>query len=174
MIKILKPFIILFSSFVFSQSFYDLSIEGINGDLISFSDFKGKNVLIVNVASKCGYTSQYADLQQLSQTYDDLIVLGVPCNQFANQEPKSEAEIMQFCSNTFQVSFPMTKKVNVRGRNQHEIYRWLTNKDLNTLSDFKVSWNFNKFLINKNGELIKHFPSRTKPMSPEIISLIQK
>ena len=93
MIKLINLIIILFSSFVFSQSFYDLSIQGINGDLISFSEFKDKHVLIVNVASKCGYTSQYADLQKLSEDFDNLIVLGVPCNQFANQEPKAESEI---------------------------------------------------------------------------------
>ena len=172
MIKILKPLIILFSSFVFSQSFYDLSIQGINGDLISFSEFKDKHVLIVNVASKCGYTSQYADLQKLSEDFDNLIVLAVPCNQFANQEPKAESEIFAFCSNKYDISFPMTKKVKVKGYSQHPIYQWLTQKKLNKVGDYKVKWNFNKFLVNKKGELIGHFPSRIKPYSDDVIKLI--
>ena len=173
MIKILKLLIILFSSLVFSQSFYDLSIEGINGDLISFSEFKGKHVLIVNVASKCGYTSQYSDLQKLSEDFDNVIVLGVPCNQFANQEPKNESEIFAFCSSKYDVSFPMTKKIKVKGYNQHPVYQWLTNKTLNNVGDYNVKWNFNKFLISNKGELISYFPSRIKPYSNDIIKLLK-
>ena len=161
------------TSIIFAQSFYDLSIEGISGDLISFSEFKGKNVLIVNVASKCGYTSQYDDLQQLSEDFDNLVVLGVPCNQFANQEPKDELEIKQFCINKYGVSFPMTKKVKVRGYNIHPVYQWLTQKKLNKVGDYRVKWNFNKFLINKKGELVSFFPSRVKPLSSDITKLIQ-
>ena len=131
MTKLLSHLIFLCCSIVFSQSFYDLSIESIDGDLISFSEFKGKNVLIVNVASKCGYTSQYEDLQQLSEDFDNLVILGVPCNQFANQEPKNELEIKQFCTNNYGVSFPMTKKVKVRGYYIHPVYQWLTQKKLN-------------------------------------------
>tara|TARA_B100002052_G_scaffold60554_2_gene53593 strand:- start:1392 stop:1913 length:522 start_codon:yes stop_codon:yes gene_type:complete len=173
MIKILQTIILLLSSLVFSQSFYDLSIEGINGDLISFSDFKGKNVLIVNVASKCGYTSQYADLQKLSKDFDNLIVLGVPCNQFANQEPKAESEIFAFCSNKYDVSFPMTKKIKVKGYNQHPLYQWLTKKELNNVGDYSIKWNFNKFLISNKGELISYFPSRIKPYSDDIIKFLK-
>tara|TARA_Y100000766_G_C18895518_1_gene600719 strand:+ start:1800 stop:2321 length:522 start_codon:yes stop_codon:yes gene_type:complete len=173
MIKILQTLILLLSSLVFSQSFYDLSIESINGDLISFSDFKGKNVLIVNVASKCGYTSQYADLQKLSEDFDNLIVLGVPCNQFANQEPKVESEIFAFCSNKYDVSFPMTKKIKVKGYNQHPVYQWLTKKELNNVGDYSIKWNFNKFLISNKGELISYFPSRIKPYSDDVIKLLK-
>ena len=173
MTKLLSHLIFLSTTTVFSQSFYDLSIESISGDLISFSEFKGKNVLIVNVASKCGYTSQYEDLQQLSEDFDNLVVLGIPCNQFANQEPKNELEIKQFCINNYGVSFPMTKKVKVRGYNMHQVYQWLTQKKLNKVGDFSVKWNFNKFLVNKKGELISHFPSRIKPLSSDITKLIK-
>ena len=173
MTKLLSYLTIFCSSIVFSQSFYELSIESITGDLISFSEFKGKNVLIVNVASKCGYTSQYDDLQQLSEDFDNLVVLGVPCNQFANQEPKDELEIKQFCINKYGVSFPMTKKVKVRGYNIHPVYQWLTQKKLNKVGDYNVKWNFNKFLVNKKGELISYFPSRIKPLSSDITKLIK-
>ena len=155
------------------QSFYDLKIEGINGDTIYFNDFKGKYVLVVNVASKCGYTKQYADLEKLNQKYDNLIILGVPCNQFANQEPKNEKEILQFCTETYNVSFPMTSKVNVKGKAQHDVYQWLTKKTQNKVDDFRISWNFNKFLISPEGNLIKHFGSSIKPFNKSINSLIK-
>ncbi len=155
------------------QSFYDLKIEGINGDTIYFNDFKGKYVLVVNVASKCGYTKQYSDLEKLNQEYDNLIILGVPCNQFANQEPKNEKEILQFCTETYNVSFPMTSKVNVKGKSQHDVYQWLTKKTQNKVDDFRISWNFNKFLISPEGDLIKHFGSSIKPFNKSINSLIK-
>ena len=164
--------LIMIQPLLFSQSFYDLSIEGINGEKILFQDYKGKYVLIVNVASRCGYTSQYSDLQKLSQTYDNLVVLGVPCNQFGFQEPKSESEIFKFCSNNYDVTFPMTKKVNVRGGSQHPVYNWLTNKKLNGYDDFRISWNFNKFLIDDEGKLVGHFPSGVKPLSNEITKFL--
>ena len=166
-------FFIFFSPFIYSQNFYDFTMDGISGEQIDFIDFKGKYVLIVNVASRCGFTYQYDDLQRLHDQYENLIVLGVPCNQFANQEPKDEKDIMQFCSNNFNISFPMTKKTYVKGKKQHLVYQWLTDKSKNNFKDLKVSWNFNKFLINPEGYLIGHFGSGTKPMSDKIISLIK-
>ena len=158
----------------YSQSFYELSIPSIENKEIKMSDFKGKYILIVNVASYCGYTSQYADLQKLSQKYpNDLVVLGVPCNQFGSQEPLDEREIKTFCESKFSVTFPMTKKVNVKGKNQHPLYAWLTNKELNGLDNFEVSWNFNKFLINGQGDLIAYFKSGVNPLDEQIIEKVK-
>ena len=125
-------------------------------------------ILFVNVASYCGYTNQYSDLQKLHETYDNLEVIGLPCNQFLFQEPFSEDTIKQFCSSNYGVNFIMTEKINVKGKNQHEIYKWLTDKDLNKIKDSKVKWNFQKYLVNKSGELIDVFYSKTLPLSKEI------
>ena len=158
----------------YSQSFYELSIPSIENKEIKMSDFKGKYILIVNVASYCGYTSQYADLQKLSQKYaSQLVVLAVPCNQFGSQEPGSEKEIKAFCESKFDVTFPMTEKVNVKGKNQHPLYAWLTNKEQNGLDNFVVSWNFNKFLINGDGELIAYFKSGVNPLDEQIIEKLK-
>ena len=154
---ILSLFIFMSSTILFAQSFYDLKIEDIKGDTIYLNDFKGKYVLVVNVASRCGYTKQYADLEKLNQQYENLTILGVPCNQFANQEPRSEKEILEFCTNKYDVSFPMTSKVNVKGKTKHPLYQWLTEKEKNKINDFRISWNFNKFLIDPEGNLIEHF-----------------
>ncbi len=175
----MRPFIlIIFSFFImnstYSQSFYELSIPSIENKEIKMSDFKGKYILIVNVASYCGYTSQYADLQKLSQKYaNQLVVLAVPCNQFGSQEPASEKEIKTFCESKFDVTFPMTEKVNVKGKNQHPLYAWLTNKEQNELDNFEVSWNFNKFLINGDGELIAYFKSGVNPLDEQIIEKLK-
>ena len=171
---ILSLFIFMSSTILFAQSFHDLKIEDIKGDTIYLNDFKGKYVLVVNVASRCGYTKQYADLEKLNQQYENLTILGVPCNQFANQEPRSEKEILEFCTNKYDVSFPMTSKVNVKGKTKHPLYQWLTEKEKNKINDFRISWNFNKFLIDPQGNLMEHFGSGVKPLSQEIISLIKK
>jgi len=157
-----------------AQNFYDLSINSIDGKEIKMSDFKNKNVLIVNVASFCGYTSQYTDLQTLSQEFEDLVVIGVPCNQFGFQEPLSTDSIKSFCSRKYAVTFPMTEKTKVKGSSQHPLFTWLTNKKQNKLDDFKVSWNFNKFLIDKNGKLISHYSSNISPLSEEITKHLTK
>ena len=161
------------STLMFSQSFYNLQIEGIQGETIDFNNFKEKYVLVVNVASRCGYTKQYADLETLNQQHENLVILGVPCNQFANQEPKSEEEILKFCTNKYNVSFPMTKKIKIKGKSKHPLYQWLTEKEKNKVDDFKISWNFNKFLINPEGKLIGHFTSKVKPLNDKITSLIK-
>lgn len=156
--------------------FHGLKIKSINGDKeIDFSTFKGKKVLLVNTASECGYTGQYEDLEKLHQKYKDkLVVIGFPCNQFGGQEPGSSEEIVSFCKKNYGVSFLLTEKIDVKGDNQHMVYRWLTQKSLNGVDNYTVSWNFNKFLVDENGKLVKYFPSRVNPMSEDITSLIEK
>jgi len=151
------------------NNLYKISINSIDNEPIKLADFKGKHILFVNVASYCGYTNQYSDLQKLHETYDNLEVIGLPCNQFLFQEPFSEDTIKQFCSSNYGVNFLMTEKVNVKGKNQHEIYKWLTSKELNKKKDSKVKWNFQKYLVNEQGELIDVFYSKTLPLSKEII-----
>ena len=160
--------------FTNSKSIHQFKIQALNSDeVIDFQDFKGKKVLVVNVASKCGYTGQYEDLEKLYQTYkDQLVIVGFPCNQFMGQEPGSEEEIVTFCSKNYGVTFPMTTKIDVKGKDQHEIYQWLTQKDLNGKDDFKVKWNFNKFLIDENGNLVGHFPSKVKPFDDELVQYL--
>jgi glutathione peroxidase len=157
------------------QSFYDLTINSIDGELINFNTFKGKKILIVNVASNCGFTSQYKALEDLSQQYkDSLVILGVPCNQFGGQEPKNEVEIIEFCKSNYGVTFLMSEKVHVKGKNQHPLYSWLTNKKKNGSSSSSVKWNFQKYLIDNNGKLINYFYSTTSPTSPKITSIIEQ
>lgn len=158
-----------------APTIYDYKIQALDSnEEIDIASFKGKKILIVNVASKCGYTPQYEDLQKLSMQYDDkLVVLGFPCDQFGGQELDSESEIRQFCTSKFEVSFPMTTVVEVKGENQHPIYQWLTKKSLNGQGDYNISWNFNKFLIDENGNLLAHFPSKVKPFDEQIIQHLQ-
>lgn len=157
-----------------SGSIYDYKIQELDSDKeIDLASFKGKKLLIVNVASKCGYTPQYEDLQKLSMQYDDkLVVLGIPCDQFMGQELDTELAIKQFCTDKFQVTFPMTTVIDVKGDNQHPIYQWLTKESMNGKGDYSVSWNFNKFLIDENGKLLEHFPSKVKPMDEEILKYL--
>jgi glutathione peroxidase len=166
--------LIMISTNTSSQTLYDFELKALNSEqIIKFESFKGKKVLLVNVASKCGFTKQYENLQKLHEQYGDkLVVVGLPCNQFMGQEPGTEAEIVTFCSTTYGVSFPMTEKIEVKGENQHALYQWLTSKEKNGVGDFKVSWNFNKFLIDENGNLIEHFDSRIDPLSEEITGKI--
>ncbi len=159
-----------------AKSFYDLNIISLDGeDSLNFAAYKGKKVLCVNVASKCGYTYQYEDLQKLYDKYKDkLVIIGFPCNQFMGQEPGSADEIESFCQKNYGVTFQMTEKIDVKGDNQHPVYQWLTKKENNGKDDYKVSWNFNKFLIDENGNLLAHFGSKTKPFDDELVKLIEK
>ena len=152
------------------QSFYDLRAQTIDGEEFLFSELKGKRVLIVNVASKCGYTPQYEELQKLHEQYggEDFIILGFPANDFGFQEPGSESQIKSFCSKNYGVSFQMMSKVKTNRSRGHEVYQWLCNKAQNGEDDAKVSWNFNKFLIDENGNWVAHYESRMDPMSTEI------
>lgn len=156
-----------------AQSIYNISINSIDGKEIKMSEFEGKYILVVNVASYCGYTSQYSDLQKLHDKYSNLVVLGVPCNQFGMQEPGSEKEIQTFCENKYNINFPMTEKVDVKGKNQHNLYEWLTSKKTNSIDDYTVSWNFNKFLVSPDGQLLSFFKSGVNPMDDSITNLIK-
>jgi len=151
------------------MSIYNIEINSIDGTAIELKDYNGKHILFVNVASECGFTGQYEDLQKLYDTYQDkLMVIGVPCNQFGGQEPGSSEEIQTFCKKNYGVTFLMTEKIDVKGANQHPLYKWLTNKDLNGMKSTSVKWNFQKYLVNGNGNLVDYFYSITKPLSSKI------
>tara|TARA_B100000965_G_scaffold101613_1_gene83449 strand:- start:258 stop:821 length:564 start_codon:yes stop_codon:yes gene_type:complete len=155
------------------MNFYDFKIEDIQGEEISLDIYKGKTILLVNVASNCGFTNQYGDLQNLWEKYKEknLIVLGVPSNQFGNQEPGSNSEIKNFCEVNFNVNFPMTSKYDVKGENAHDIYKWAKA----TFGNKAVpKWNFHKILIDKNGKVHDTFVSFTNPMSKKVLSEIDK
>lgn len=157
-----------------SPSIYEISINSISGEPINFEDFKGKKILIVNTASECGFTGQYADLEKLYKTYKDkLVVIGVPCNQFGGQEPGTLTEIKSFCEVNYGVTFLLTEKVDVKGDNQHPLYQWLTKKELNGVKSSSVKWNFQKYLIDENGKFIDYYYSITKPMSSKITKQLQ-
>ncbi|TYB74352.1 glutathione peroxidase [Bizionia myxarmorum] len=152
-----------------TQSIYDIALTGLNGDPIQLSEFKGKHILFVNVASKCGFTGQYEDLQKLYDTYkDNLMIIGVPCNQFGSQEPGTASDIQSFCQANYGVTFLMTEKVDVKGDNQHPLYKWLTNQSLNGSSSSTVKWNFQKYLVDGNGQLVNYYFSVTSPLSGKI------
>ena len=155
----------------FSKSIYDYSARTIDGDSVSISEYKGKKILIVNVASRCGFTPQYEELQLLSEQYKNQVeILGFPANDFLWQEPGSNDKIKQFCSTEYNVSFPMFGKISVKkNKNQHPIYTWLSNKLLNGWNDQAPSWNFCKYLINENGKLVQYYPSKINPLNNEII-----
>jgi glutathione peroxidase len=156
------------------SSIYKVKINDLNGQLIDFNQAKGKKLLIVNTASKCGFTNQYAELQNLHEHYSEsLVVLGVPCNQFGKQEPGNAAEINDFCELNYGVSFTLTEKVDVKGAKQHPLYAWLTQKKLNGVKNSSVKWNFQKYLIDEEGKLIDFYYSITKPMSSKIINKLQ-
>jgi glutathione peroxidase len=157
------------------KSFFDLSIKSIDGKELKFADLKGKKVLCVNVASQCGYTPQYSELQKLQDKYKDkLVIIGFPCNQFGAQEPGDAEEIQTFCKKNYGVTFQLTQKIDVKGKDQHPIYQWLTQKAQNGKSDYEVKWNFNKFLINEKGELVQYFPSGVKPFDTNLTTLIDQ
>ena len=156
-----------------NESLYDIKIEGIDGKTLDLNKYKGKKILFVNVASKCGFTKQYDGLQELySKHKENLVIIGLPCNQFGSQEPGTKAEIQSFCRLNYGVDFPLTEKIDVKGENQHPLYKWLTQKDKNAKMDSSVKWNFQKYLVDEEGKLIDVFYSITKPMSSKIIKLL--
>ncbi|QHI68984.1 glutathione peroxidase [Tichowtungia aerotolerans] len=157
---------------VAAGSVYDFSAETITGEPQSLAQYKEQVLLIVNTASKCGFTKQYAGLQDLYEKYKDsgLVVLGFPANNFGGQEPGTNQEIAQFCSTRFNVTFPMFGKISVKGDDIDPLYAWLTAHP----NGAKVSWNFNKFLVGRNGDLIAHFGSRTAPDDPKLTEAIEK
>lgn len=157
-------------------SIYDFTMKDIDGKDVSLADYKGKVLLIVNVASKCGFTKQYAGLEKLNQAYSDkgLVVLGFPANNFFGQEPGTEAEIKSFCTLNYGVTFPMFAKISVKGKAIHPLYAFLTSKDLHGENGGAVSWNFNKFLIGRDGAVLRHYGSRTAPDDPELAAAVEQ
>ncbi|WNY97907.1 Glutathione peroxidase [Sulfurospirillum sp. 'SP'] len=156
------------------MSIYDFEAKTISGEIITMNAFKNKVLLIVNVASKCGFTEQYAGLENLYQKYKDkgLVILGFPCNQFMNQEPLNEEEIKSFCSLTYGVTFPMFSKIDVNGENTHPLYKYLKEAKKGLLGSEAIKWNFTKFLVDKNGTVINRYAPATKPESLEVDILI--
>lgn len=151
------------------KTIYDYKVESLDGAEINFADFKGKKILIVNTASECGFTPQYADLETISKEYKDkVVVVGFPANNFGSQEPGSDAEIGAFCEKNFGVTFPMASKVSVKGDDTAPIFKYLTDKNLNGVKNTTILWNFTKFLVDENGQLIDSFISTTKPTNGAI------
>tara|TARA_B100000287_G_scaffold427122_1_gene476203 strand:+ start:1860 stop:2453 length:594 start_codon:yes stop_codon:yes gene_type:complete len=156
--------------FVSNKSFYKLSAKDIDGKVINFSKFKGKKLLIVNVASKCGYTSQYKDLQELHRKYNDKItILAFPSNNFGFQEPGSNDQIEEFCETNYGIEFQLFEKSNVRGKNSNDVYKWLSSIESNGWNDKSPRWNFFKYLIDENGNLSSIYSSNINPLDKEII-----
>lgn len=164
------------SSSTFSKpaSIYKFKVEGLEGGTIDFSKFKGKKILVVNTASKCGYTPQYDELEKLYKTYNSkLVIVGFPANNFGGQEPGSNAEIKEFCKKNYGVTFPMAGKVSVKGNDISPVFKWLTTKAENGIMDADIKWNFTKFLLDENGVLITKFDSNVTPMSNEILAYLK-
>ena len=159
-----------------ASSIYDFTMKDIDGSDVGLATFKGKVVMIVNVASKCGFTGQYAGLQSLYEKYKDrgLVILGFPANDFLWQEPGSDSKIKQFCILEYGVTFPMFAKIHVKGRDQHPLYAYLTDKRTSPETGGKITWNFNKFLVGRDGRIVARFGSRTKPESKALVAAIEK
>ena len=159
-----------------TKTLYDFKANTIDGKEFDFSSLKGKKVLIVNTASKCGYTPQYEQLEELYKKYggDGFEIIGFPANNFMGQEPGSNDEIAEFCKKNYGVTFTMMEKISVKGSDQHPIYTWLTEEEQNGVSNNKVKWNFQKFLIDENGNLVKSLAPGTSPTDDEVLSWLKK
>ncbi len=159
-----------------NTSIYDFTVKTLEGENFSFSELKGKKVMIVNTASKCGFTPQYEELQILWEQYggDDFIIIGFPANNFMKQEPGTNDEIKEFCTRNYGVTFPMMSKISVKGKDMHPVYKWLTSKELNGFEDSDVQWNFQKYLLDENGKLVKVIKPRIKPTDPEILNWLNE
>ena len=152
-----------------NTTIYDYKFIDIDGNSIDLSVFKGKPLLLVNTASRCGFTPQYEGLEELHQKHKEaLLLIGLPCNQFGRQEPGTAKEIQEFCTKNYDISFLLTEKAEVKGRGQHKLYSWLTDEKLNGKSSSSVKWNFQKYLVDEQGRFIDYYMSTTKPMSSKI------
>jgi glutathione peroxidase len=181
-----STFYLLFSlSFIFmlhasglkaQNSLHGFKVKNIVGDSIELSQFAGKRLMIVNTASLCGYTTQFAQLQQLYQNYQqyNFEIIGFPCNDFGNQDPNSDSAIFNFCTNNYNVSFPMMSRIEIVAADTAPLYRWLQRSDLNGVANAQVTWNFNKFLIDENGHWVQHFISNVNPLSSQITTWIMQ
>lgn len=172
--KLLISALLMTATATSASNLLQIPVLDINGKVRRLSEFEGKALLIVNVASKCGFTSQYTGLEALYRSYKDkgLVVLGFPCNQFFGQEPGSNSDILTFCRKNYGVTFPMFSKIDVKGNGQHPLFAALTGPD--SPLPGKVSWNFNKFLINREGRLVARFGSTTKPQSGDLTKAIEE
>lgn len=157
-----------------TKTLHDFTVETIEGETLSLSQFKGKKVMVVNTASKCGLTPQYELLEKLYRQYKgkNFIIIGFPANNFMNQEPGSNADIIEFCQQNYGVTFPMMAKISVKGKDIHPLYQWLTQKKENGVVDADISWNFQKYLIDEEGRVVMSISPRQKPDSEEIINWI--
>ncbi|MFT4203811.1 MAG: glutathione peroxidase [Chitinophagaceae bacterium] len=156
-----------------TKKIYDFKIAGLDGGTIDFAQYKGKKILIVNTASKCGFTKQYAGLEKLYESHKDkLVIVGFPSDNFGGQEFEDNKDISSFCQKNYGVTFPLTTRVDVKGANITPIYQYLTQKSENGVLDATISWNFNKFYIDENGNLVAHFDSKVTPDSPELLKYI--
>lgn len=152
---------------------YDFKVPGLTGGTINLADYKGKKILIVNTASKCGYTKQYAELESLYEAHKDkLVIIGFPANNFGQQEPGTNAEIQEFCQKNYGVTFPMAEKISVKGDDIHPLYKYLLEEAKKLNIDDPVKWNFTKFLVDEQGKLITVFPSKVKPNDPELLKYL--
>ncbi|MCF8235331.1 MAG: glutathione peroxidase [Bacteroidales bacterium] len=158
------------------KNFHNFIVEDISGNDYDLSQLQGKKVLVVNTASKCGLTPQYEDLQSLYEKYkeQDFMIVGFPANNFMNQEPGTDDEIAEFCQANYGISFPMMSKISVKGDDMHPLYLWLTSKDQNGVLDAEVSWNFQKFMIDEEGNLVGYADPKTKPFDEKIVDWIEK
>ncbi|MGB1449620.1 MAG: glutathione peroxidase [Flavobacteriaceae bacterium] len=179
--KTLMLFVSLFATAVYAQNtmentLHQFTVETLEGDQFDFSSLKGKKIMVVNTASKCGLTPQYKDLQALYEQYGsgDFVIVGFPANNFMKQEPGTNEEIAAFCERNYGVTFPMMAKIDVKGKDIHPVYAFLTQKDKNGVMDSKVTWNFQKYLINEQGVLEKVISPRTSPTDEEVITWITK
>jgi len=169
--------LIILTTVAFSQqSFYDFKVKDIDGKDFDLSSLKGKKVLVVNTASKCGFTPQYKQLQSLFETYggDKFTIIGFPANNFMSQEPGTNKEIAEFCEKNYGVTFKMMSKISVKGDDMSPVYQWLTSKSKNGVMDSDVKWNFQKYLIDENGKLVNVYYSKTLPDDDQIVNWIKK
>jgi glutathione peroxidase len=163
----------LVSFLISASSIYDFKVEGLEGGTIDLAAYKGKKIMIVNTASKCGNTPQYAELEQLYEKYKDkLVIIGFPANNFGSQEPGSNTDIKEFCTRNYGVTFPMAAKVSVKGDDIAPIYQYLNNEAKKLGIEDPVKWNFTKFLIDENGKLITVIHNKTKPMSEDVLKYL--
>jgi glutathione peroxidase len=171
---ILIALTVMLSLSVKAQTFYDLKAKTIDGKDFDFSELKGKKVLIVNTASKCGFTPQYEDLEKLYQQYKDknFVIIGFPANNFGHQEPGTNSDIKEFCTKNYGVTFQMMEKIDVKGDDMNAVYKWLTEKSLNGKMDSSVKWNFQKYMIDENGNLVDVVYSNEKPTADKIVNWI--
>ena len=155
------------------NSIHRFKVEGIDGEEIDFAQFDGKKIIVVNVASECGYTAQYQQLQELYEEFKErLVIVGFPSNDFGGQEPGTNQEIQNFCTTRYSVNFPLTSKITIKDVSPHPVYEWLSSKQQNGVMDTEVEWNFYKYLLNERGQLVNYFPSSVNPVDERIIDWV--